>query len=92
VSIPPHLAPYLQEHLEHWAGDIWLFVGQDGDRMRGNAIYQAFVRARKRVGVKITAPGVNTTADDTAACPGLDNSSGSMPRSAKFLLAGRSSC
>lgn len=70
VSIPPHLMPYLQEHLEQWAGDIWLFVGQDGDRMRGNAIYQAFVRARKRVGVKITFHDLRHTGQTLAASTG----------------------
>src|SRR5690606_4781040 len=48
VSIPPHLRPYLVDHLDKWAGEKWLFIGRDGERMRGNAIYQAFVRARNR--------------------------------------------
>lgn len=70
VSIPPHLRPYLVEHLENWAGETWLFVGRDGQRMRGNAIYQAFVRARNRVGVEVTFHDLRHTGQALAASTG----------------------
>ncbi|WP_344318512.1 site-specific integrase [Nocardia ninae] len=70
VSIPPHLRPYLEAHLDKWAGDTWLFVGQDGERMRGNAIYQAFVRARKRAGVHVTFHDLRHTGQTLAASTG----------------------
>ncbi|MFE3317470.1 tyrosine recombinase XerC [Nocardia sp. NPDC059195] len=70
VSIPPHLRPYLMEHQEKWAGDTWLFVGRDGRRMRGNAIYQAFVRARTRVGVEVTFHDLRHTGQTLAASTG----------------------
>ncbi|MFI9406256.1 tyrosine recombinase XerC [Nocardia sp. NPDC052316] len=70
VSIPPHLRPYLVEHKEKWAGKTWLFVGRDGERMRGNAVYQAFVRARERVGVEVTFHDLRHTGQTLAASTG----------------------
>ncbi|MGW4071849.1 site-specific integrase [Nocardia grenadensis] len=70
VSIPPHLRPFLVEHLQKWSGDPWLFVGQDGQRMRGNAIYQAFVRARNRVGVEVSFHDLRHTGQTLAASTG----------------------
>ncbi|WP_219823462.1 site-specific integrase [Nocardia nova] len=70
VAIPPHLRPYLIEHLENWAGDPWLFVGRDGQRMRGNAIYQAHVRARNKVGVDISFHDLRHTGQTLAASTG----------------------
>jgi integrase len=52
VSIPPHVKPYLTEHATEWAGAERFFVSRDGSPMRGNAIYQAFVRARNRAGLE----------------------------------------
>jgi integrase len=51
VSIPPHVKPYLTEHAAEWAGAERFFVSKDGSPMRGNAVYQAFVRARTKVGL-----------------------------------------
>jgi integrase len=51
IVIPPHVLPVLREHMENWAGDDRVFVGRDGHVMRGNAISQAFGRARERVGM-----------------------------------------
>ena len=51
---PPHLRPAMVEHMEKWAGRDRFFLGRDGQPMRGNAIYQAFVRAREKVSVEIT--------------------------------------
>ncbi|MET7769776.1 site-specific integrase [Nocardia sp. NPDC005366] len=70
VSIPPHLRPFLVEHLDKWAGKTWLFVGQDGERMKGNAIYQAFVRARNRVGVEVSFHDLRHTGQTLAASTG----------------------
>ncbi|WP_433624154.1 tyrosine-type recombinase/integrase [Nocardia sp. CA-120079] len=70
VSIPPHLRPYLVEHLEKWAGKKWLFVGRDGGRMRGDAIRKAFTRARSRVGVKVTFHDLRHTGQTLAASTG----------------------
>ena len=49
VSVPPHVKPYLTAHAAEWAGAERFFVLWDGSPMRGNAVYQAFVRARKKV-------------------------------------------
>lgn len=72
VSIPPHLRPYLVEHLGKWADPVWMFVGRDGERMRGNAIYQAFVRARDRVGVEVTFHDLRHTGQSLAALTGAN--------------------
>ncbi|MGW5141843.1 site-specific integrase [Nocardia beijingensis] len=72
VSIPPHLRPYIREHLDKWAGKTWMFVGRDGERMRGNAIYQAFVRARDRVGVTVTFHDLRHTGQSLAALTGAN--------------------
>lgn len=51
LSIPPHVVPFLRAHLDEHAGPEYVFVGADGEAMRGNTLYQAFVRARKRAGL-----------------------------------------
>jgi integrase len=51
VAIPPHVLPVLAEHLDQWAGNKRVFVAESGRPMRGDAIRQAFARARKRVGM-----------------------------------------
>lgn len=51
VTIPPHVVPVLREHMEQFAGQDRVFVGNDGEPLRGNTLYQAFVRARGRVGL-----------------------------------------
>jgi len=48
VVIPPHVLPVLAEHMEAWAGEDRVFVGRDGGPMRGDAVRQAFDRARRR--------------------------------------------
>jgi integrase len=52
VNIPPHVLPFLAEHMEKWAGSRRVFVGQSGAPMRGDAVRQAFARARDKVGMK----------------------------------------
>ncbi|TDD19350.1 hypothetical protein E1218_24240 [Kribbella turkmenica] len=54
VAVPPHVWPLLTAHAEEFAGPEFFFIGRDGQRMRGNAIYQAFVRARKKDGLTLT--------------------------------------
>ena len=46
VAIPPHVLPFLDEHMTTWAGPDRVFIGRDGRPMRGDAIRQAFTRAR----------------------------------------------
>jgi len=49
VNVPPHVLPLLRQHAADFAGPEFFCVGRDGKRMRGNTIYQAFVRARDRI-------------------------------------------
>lgn len=70
VSFPPHVKPYLVEHLEKWAGKEWLFVGRDGDRMRGDSIRKAFTRARDRTGVNLAFHDLRHTGQTLAASTG----------------------
>ena len=49
VVIPPHVMPVLAEHMATWAGPDRVFVGRDGRPMRGDAVRQAFDRARTRL-------------------------------------------
>lgn len=70
VAIPPHLLPYLTAHMTEWAGRERFFLGRDGQPMRGHAIYQAFVRARKRVGVDVTFHDLRHTGQTLAASTG----------------------
>jgi integrase len=49
---------------------MFFFIGRDGQRMRGKAIYQAFVRARKKVGVDITFHDLRHTGQSLAAASG----------------------
>jgi integrase len=70
VNIPPHVLPVLRVHAEQFAGPEFFCVGKDGKRMRGNAIYQAFVRARKRVGLNIPFHDLRHTGQSLAAATG----------------------
>jgi integrase len=51
VVVPPHILPVLTEHMTEWAGRDRVFVGRDGRPMRGDAIRQAFTRARDKAGM-----------------------------------------
>jgi integrase len=51
VNIPPHVLPVLAAHMETWASPDRVFVGRDGRPMRGDAVRQAFNRARLKVGM-----------------------------------------
>ncbi len=49
VSVPPHVLPILIVHMAEWSGSDRVFIGRDGQPMRGDAVRQAFVRARRKV-------------------------------------------
>jgi integrase len=51
VTIPPHVLPVLAEHMASWAGSDRVFIGRDGRPMRGDAVRQAFDRARRKAGM-----------------------------------------
>jgi integrase len=51
VVVPPHILPILAAHMTEWAGPERVFVGRDGRPMRGDAIRQAFNRARVTAGM-----------------------------------------
>ncbi|WP_026874745.1 site-specific integrase [Jiangella gansuensis] len=70
ISVPPHVLTFLIEHAEKWAGPEFFFVGRDGSRMRGNAVYQAFKRARTKVGVDIAFHDLRHTGQSLAAAAG----------------------
>jgi integrase len=53
VNVPPHVLPILAAHLAEWSGSDRVFVGRDGKPMRGDAVRQAFTRAR----LKADMPG-----------------------------------
>lgn len=70
VAVPPHLVPYLRTHREEWAGPERFFVGHDGLPMRGNAISQAFGRAKKSVGFAGSFHDLRHTGQSLSAASG----------------------
>lgn len=72
VAVPPHVLPILREHAEKWAGPQFFCVGADGRRMNGNAIYQAFVRARQSIGLEISFHDLRHTGQSLAAAAGAN--------------------
>lgn len=70
VAVPPHVLTFLRLHAEQWAGPDYFFVGRDGNRMRGNAVYQAFVRAREKIDVEISFHDLRHTGQSLAAAAG----------------------
>lgn len=48
VTVPPHVLPFLEAHMGEWSGTDRVFVGRDGKPMRGDAVRQAFARARRK--------------------------------------------
>jgi integrase len=49
VTVPPHVLPILAAHMQEWSGPGRVFIGRDGKPMRGDAVRQAFTRARRKV-------------------------------------------
>lgn len=72
VTIPPHVLRVMREHADKWAGDEYFFIGRDGARMRGNAVYQAHVRARRKLGLDITFHDLRHTGQSLAAAAGAN--------------------
>jgi integrase len=70
VSIPPHVLPLVAEHVGNWASPALLFVDRYGRRINGATVYQAFVRARKRVGLSLSFHDLRHTASTMAAVAG----------------------
>ncbi|TDB80904.1 hypothetical protein E1182_07320 [Micromonospora sp. KC721] len=69
--MPPHVVPVLRLHLEQYAGRERLFMSRDGSPLRGNTLYQAFVRARKRAGLDhLTVHDLRHTGQTLAAQTG----------------------
>jgi integrase len=52
VTVPPHVLPILAVHMETWAGTDRVFIGRDGRPMRGDAVRQAFDRARLKADMR----------------------------------------
>jgi integrase len=48
ISIPPHVVPIVEAHMREWSGPDRVFIGRDGKPMRGDAVRQAFTRARRQ--------------------------------------------
>lgn len=70
VAIPPHILPLLREHAGQFAGSTYFTVERYGKQVRGNTIYQAFVRARKLVGLTIAFHDLRHTGQSLAAATG----------------------
>jgi integrase len=70
VTVPPHVLHILATHAAEWAGPEFFCVGRDGKRMSGNALYQAFVRARNLVGLSIAFHDLRHTGQSLAAAAG----------------------
>ena len=71
VTIPPHVLPVLVEHVTEWAGPERVFVGQNGQPMRGDVVRRAFARARAKAGMDgFTFHDLRHTGQTLAARPG----------------------
>jgi len=57
VTVPPHVLPVLSEHMASWARQDRVFIGRNGRPIRGDAMRQAFDRARRKVGMPGFASG-----------------------------------
>ena len=51
ITIPPHVLPIVAAHMGTWAGSDRVFIGRTGRPMRGDAVRQAFDRARRKAGM-----------------------------------------
>jgi integrase len=70
VSIPPHILPVVAEHARTWAGPTLFFVDAHGQRLNGDTVYKAFVRARRKVGITISFHDLRHTGSTLAASAG----------------------
>lgn len=70
VAIPPHVIPLLRQHQQEFSGPTYFVADRSGHQARGNTIYQAFVRARKIVGVDLAFHDLRHTGQSLAAATG----------------------
>lgn len=70
LKLPPPVVPLLAEHEKTFAGPDFFCVAASGHRMSGNAVYQALVRARNRVGVDISFHDLRHTGQSLVAAAG----------------------
>lgn len=70
VTIPPHVLPLLRDHQDRFSGPTYSIADRYGDQVRGNTLYQAFVRARDRVGLTISFHDLRHTGQSLAAAAG----------------------
>ena len=70
VTIPPHVLPLLRHHQREHAGRTYFIADRDGNQVRGNTLYQAFVRARNAVGLGIAFHDLRHTGQSLAAATG----------------------
>ncbi|GAA1585552.1 tyrosine-type recombinase/integrase [Actinoplanes couchii] len=65
------MTPILRLHLDEFAGRKRLFIRRDGSPLRGKTLYQAYVRARKKVGLdKLSFHDLRHTGQTLAAQTG----------------------
>ncbi|GAA2741487.1 site-specific integrase [Terrabacter aerolatus] len=70
VTIPPHIRPLLEHHAREYSGAVYFVADRTGQQVRGNTIYQAFVRARHQVGLTIAFHDLRHTGQSLAAATG----------------------
>ncbi|MBB2988440.1 integrase [Terracoccus luteus] len=70
VTIPPHMVPLLERHACEHSGPTYFLADRHGQQVRGNTIYQAFVRAREQVGLTIAFHDLRHTGQSLAAATG----------------------
>jgi len=70
VTIPPHILPLLEHNAREYSGAVHFLADRNGGQVRGNTIYQAFVRARDQVGLTIAFHDLRHTGQSLAAATG----------------------
>jgi integrase len=70
VTIPPHILPLLESHAREHSGPTYFLADRHGQQVRGNTIYQAFVRAREQVELTIAFHDLRHTGQSLAAATG----------------------
>lgn len=70
VAVPDYLVPYLTE-ARQWSDGTWFFTSPLGGQMKGGSFYQAYKRARDRIGLDgITLHDLRHTGNTMAAAVG----------------------
>lgn len=71
VTLPAYVLPVIAQHLDQYAGEERVFVDACGTAMRGDAVRQAFTRARRQVGLPdLTFHDLRHTGQTLAAATG----------------------